>query len=188
MADEPVACGLGVGHRLDRRERLRRDDEQRACRVEIAGRLPDIGAVDVGHESHVEAAVAVVAQRLVTHRRAEVAAADADVDDARDGLPGVALPLTGAYALCELAHLVEHRMHAGYDIDAVDDDVLGARRAQRDVQHGALFGHVDLVAAEHRLDALGQTRPMRERDQQRHRLGGDAVLRIVEAQIRRSRR
>ena len=31
-----------------------------------------------------------------------------------------------------------------------------ARRAQRDVQHRALLGDVDLLAAEHRLDALAQ--------------------------------
>ena len=68
-AHQPLARGLGVGHRLDRRERLGRDDEQRLLGVEVAGRLPDIGAVDVGHEAHLEPAIAVVAQRLVTHGR-----------------------------------------------------------------------------------------------------------------------
>ena len=31
-----------------------------------------------------------------------------------------------------------------------------ARRAQRDVQHGAVLGDVDLLAAKHRLDARAQ--------------------------------
>jgi hypothetical protein len=41
---------------------------------------------------------------------------------------------------------------------AVDHDRRVARRAQRHVQHGAVLGHVDLVAAEHRVDALAQSR------------------------------
>ena len=33
--ERPVARGLGVGHRLQRRECLRRDDEERLRRIEI---------------------------------------------------------------------------------------------------------------------------------------------------------
>ena len=49
--DEPRPGAAGVRHRLERGERLRRDDEERLRRVEIAGRLGEIGAVHVGHES-----------------------------------------------------------------------------------------------------------------------------------------
>ena len=45
----------------------------------------------------------VVAQRLVGHHRAEVGAADADVDDVADRLAGVALPLARAHAVAERA-------------------------------------------------------------------------------------
>ena len=58
-----------------------------------------------------------------------------------------------------------------------------ARRAQRDVQHGAVLGDVDLLAAEHRVDALAQARLARPAaTQQPQRLVGDAVLRVVEVE------
>ena len=41
----------GVGHRLERREGLRGDDEERLLGVEVAGRLDEVGAVDVGDEA-----------------------------------------------------------------------------------------------------------------------------------------
>ena len=88
----PVARRVRVGHRLERGEGLRRDDEQRLGRVEVARRLGEVGAVDVGDEAEGQLALAVVAQRLVGHHRAEVRAADADVDDVADALAGVAGP------------------------------------------------------------------------------------------------
>ena len=54
----------------------------------------------------------------------------------------------------------------------------GARR--RDVQDGAAFGHVDLLAAEHRVDPVAQTGTVRELEEESHRLVGDAVLGVVE--------
>jgi hypothetical protein len=39
---------------------------------------------------------------------------------------------------------------------AVHEDLRAARGAQRHVQHGAVLGDVDLVAAEHGVDALAQ--------------------------------
>ena len=64
---------------------------------------------------------AVVAQRLVGHHRAEVGAADADVDDVADRLAGVARPLARAHPLGEGGHPVEHLVHLLDDVDAVDD-------------------------------------------------------------------
>ena len=72
---------------------------------------------------NVQVAVAEVLQRLVGHGRTQVAAADADVDDGcgsagrcgRSTLPtgpGSAKPAIG----------VEHRVHVGDDVDAVDLD------------------------------------------------------------------
>ena len=90
------AGGVGVGHRLQRGERLGRDDEQRLGGVEVAHGLGEVGAVDVGDEAERQIAVAVVLERLVGHHRAEVGAADADVDDVADALAGVALPLAAA--------------------------------------------------------------------------------------------
>ena len=41
----------GIGHCLQRREGLRRDDEQRLRRVEIVRRFGEVGAVDIGDEA-----------------------------------------------------------------------------------------------------------------------------------------
>jgi hypothetical protein len=46
-AQTPLARGLRVGHRLERRERFRRDDEERFRGFEVASRFSEIGAVDV---------------------------------------------------------------------------------------------------------------------------------------------
>ena len=52
--EQPTARGVGVGQRLDGRERLGRHDEQRLRGVEVVSGLPDVGAVDVRHEAHRE--------------------------------------------------------------------------------------------------------------------------------------
>ena len=76
-------------------------------------------------------------------------------------------------------------MHGRYDIDAVDNDVLARRRTQANVQHRPVFGVVDFVAAEHRIDAFRHAARDRERQQQPNRFVGDAVLGIVEVQTGR---
>ena len=112
-------------------------------------------------------AVAVVAQRLVRHHRPEVRAADADVDHVADRLAGVALPLAAAHPVGERGHPVEDLVHLLDDVDAVDDQRALARHPQRDVQHRAVLGDVDVLAAEHRLAALGEPALLGERDEQR---------------------
>ena len=56
-ASDQSRAVLGVGHRLERGERLRHDDEERLGRVEVVHRLPEVGAVDVGHEAERQVAV-----------------------------------------------------------------------------------------------------------------------------------
>ena len=177
---QPIAGAVGVGHRLQRGERLRGDDEQRLGRVEIACRFDEIGAVDVGDEAEGARTVAVILERLIGHHRAEVGAADADVDDVADRLAGVPLPRAGADAVGEVGHLVEHGVYVGHDVLAVHDDGRAARRTQRHVQHGTVLGDVDLLAAEHRVDPLAQPAFLGELQQQLQRLVGDAILRVVE--------
>ena len=53
----------------------------------------------------------------------------------------------------ERRHRVQHRVDLGHDVWPSTRIVRVARRAQRHVQHRALLGHVDLVAAEHRVAA-----------------------------------
>ena len=73
-------------------------------------------------------------------------------------------------------------MNLGHHVVAVDADRRAARRAQRDMQHGALFGHVDLVAAEHRVDARAQSDFVGQREQQANSLVGHAMLGVVEVE------
>ena len=79
-------------------------------------------------------------------------------------------------------HAVEHRVHLGHDVHAVHHDPLARRRPQGDVKHGPLLGHVDLLAAEHGLDASGEAALVGQPQQQPERLVGDAMLRVVEVE------
>ena len=71
---------------------------------------------------------------------------------------------------------------SGHDVGAVDDNPLALRRAQGDVEHGALFGHVDLFAAEHRFDARAQAALLGKVQQQPQRFVGDAILGVIEVE------
>ncbi len=73
-------------------------------------------------------------------------------------------------------------MHLRHDVVAVEDDRLVARRTKRDVEHRALFGGVDSLAAEHRVDALAQSARVGQIHEKADGLVGDAILRVVEVQ------
>ena len=179
-AQQPRARRLGVGHRLERRERLRADDEERALCIQVARRLGEVRPVHVGDEAERHVALAVVAQRPVGHHGAEVGAADADVDDARDRLAGVAPPLARADPLGERGHAVEHLVHVRDDVAPVDDQRALARHAQGDVQHRAVLGDVDVLAGEHGVAPLGHARLFSQLNEQTEGLVAHAILRIVE--------
>jgi len=87
---QPSASALGVGHRFQRREGLRRDDEKGFRRMRSRVASTKIGAVNVRDEAKRHRALAVVLERLIRHDRAEVGAADADVDDIANALAGMA--------------------------------------------------------------------------------------------------
>ncbi len=175
----------GVGHGLQRGEGLRGDDEQGLGRIEVADRLHQVAAVDVGNEAETQVAVAVIAEGLVRHHRPEVGAADADVDHVADGPARVAKPLAAAHAAGEVGHPVEHGVDLGHDVLTVDDDRGALRRAQGHVQHGAPLRDIDLIAAEHRVDPLAQAGFIGQSQQQPEGFVGDAVLRVVEIDPRR---
>ena len=155
--DEPGTSGAGVGHRLERGERLGRHDEQRLGRVQVASGLHEIRGIHVRHEAEGHFARGIGAQRLVRHHRAEVRAADADVDHSADALAREPDPGARSDALGEDCHALEHRLDVRHDVVAVDHDRLVRGCAQRDVQDGAVFGHVDPLAAEHGVDTLAKS-------------------------------
>src|SRR5271154_2590894 len=71
-------------------------------------------------------------------------------------------------------------MHLGYNVFAVDDDLRSPGRPERNMQHGPVLCEVDLIAPEHRVDALADTRLLGELEQELQSLGRDPVLRIIE--------
>ena len=176
----PLPGRLGVGHRFDRRERFRGDDEQRFLRIQIVHRFGEIAAVDVRNESERAAAIAVKLQRLVGHHRPKIAAADADVDDVFNRLAGVAAPLVVAHPIRKVGHLIEHRMHLRHHVFAIDHNFFAPQRSQRHVQHGAAFGDVDFFAGKHGVDPRPQAAFASQLQQQPHGFVGDEVFRVIE--------
>ena len=77
----------------------------------------------------------------------------------RIGRSGRALPLARAHRVGERRHPVEHLVHLGDDVDAVDDERAPARHPQRDVEDGAVLGDVDPLAGEHRVAPLARRPP-----------------------------
>ena len=85
----------------------------------------------------------------------------------RIGLPVWPRPLAAAHPVAEGRHPVEHLVHLLDDVGAVDDQRALARHPQRDVEHRAVLGDVDVLAGEHRLAALGEPALVGERDSSR---------------------
>ena len=123
-------------------------------------------------------AAAEVAQRLVGHHRAEVGAADADVDDVADRLAGVARSTRRSGPAREVGHPVEHLVDLLDDVDPVDDERALARHPQRHVEHGAVLGDVDVLAGEHRVATLLDAALARQLAEQRPAVS--SVIRFFE--------
>ncbi len=168
---------MGIGHGFQRGEGFGGDDEQGLGGIEIAHGLGKVGAVDIGDKAEDHGAVAVVLERFIGHHRAQVGASDADVDHVANALAGMALPLPAANAVGKGGHLIEHRVHAGHHVFAIDHDGLALGRAQGDVQHGALFGDVDLLPAKHGVATLFQSGFFGQLEEQ---FGVSSVMRFLE--------
>ncbi len=151
-----------------------------SCGSRSSSRLGEGRAVHVGDEAERKRLVAEGVQRTVGHLRPKVRAADSDVDDIADALAAVALPGAGADLVREGGHAVEHGVHLGDDVLAVDDDRLASRGAERHMQDGPVLAHVDLLAGEHGVTLRLEVLRARERREQPDGLVVDAVLRIVE--------
>ena len=106
-----------------------------------------------------------MAQRVVDHHRSEVGAADADVDDGGDPLAGRAGPLAATQPVGEFAHPVQHLVHVGHDVLAVDAQLDTARLPQSGVQDSAVLGGVDVHTGIHRIATLFQICSSRQIDQ-----------------------
>jgi hypothetical protein len=181
--DQPGAGGMRIGHSLLGGEGLGGDDEQGAFRIAIGQYVTDVRAVHVGNEVHPQGRIAVRLQRLANHLRPEIGTADTDVDHIADAFAGVATPLAAPNLLGELAHVLQHLVHARHHVLPVDEDRPVAAVAQGDVQHGAAFGVVDHLAVAHPLGPGGYSRLTGQLGQQAQGFLGDAVLGKIDQQI-----
>ncbi len=182
VVGQPVARAGGVGERLLRGEGLAGDDEQGALGVESAQHAPQGPGVGVGDVVHAHRVAGQVGERVGRHARAQVGAADADVHHVGEGVVGVAAHAAGAHLLGEAADAVELALHLGVDRVAPGATRLAA--AQRHVQHGAVFGGVDGVAAEHGFPALGDAALRGEFKQGLFDGGGQALAARVQREAR----
>ena len=127
---------------------------------------------------------AVVPQRLVGHHRAEVGAADADVDDVADALarcgPSSA-PLRTRVG--EARHPVEHRVHLRARRPRRRRRSLASRGARRATCSTARFS-VTLIWSPRNIASIRSRRPdsSASSTSRRERLVGDAVLGEVREQ------
>ena len=138
---------------------------------------------------HSRPVLAVGGQGLVGHHRAEVGAADADVDDRADPLAGDAGPRAGADLVGEGVDPVEHLVDVGDDVLAVDLERASARQPQRGVQHGAVLGDVDVLAARtSRRAARSRPTSLGQVEQRRQHVVVEQGLRQVDVQVGRGER
>jgi hypothetical protein len=119
-------------------------------------------------------------ERLGHHHGPQIRAADPDIDHVPDGFARKALPGAGADAFGEVPHLVQNRPDLGHHVLAVDRDRGIAQIAQGRVEHGPVFGEIDLLAGEQVFPGLIQPGVLGQGPQQGQGLGGDDVLAIIE--------
>ena len=181
-------CSLGrfgVGHGLKRRERLGSDDEERLFDVHLLEGFGHVGAVDVRNKVDFRGGLAgnrlfcIRLESFGHHHRTEVGTADTDVHNVLDGLAGVALPLAGTHELGEFFHVLEHGANFGHHVLAVDADRIVALVAECSVEHGALFGGVNLFASEILGTHFFEVCRLQEVLELGHRFVGDDVLGVV---------
>ena len=154
---EPCSRRPGVGERLLRGERLRRDHEQGCGRVKVADGSDQIAAVDIADEAAANPVVTKRSERFVRHDRTEVGATDPDVDDGLDRFPGGADPVAGPDSVRKRAHSAEYLVNGGHDILAVFPHLGPDRSPQSGMEHGAILGRVDPLAGDHRGEAVSET-------------------------------
>ena len=181
-AAQPGLRGAGVGHRLDGGEGLGGDDHQRRARVEPRRACR-------GHARRRRSRRSAAAGR---RRRARAPASPSPGRGREPPMPMLTTsvkPPAGAgdravaHAVREGGHAVEHGVHLGHHVVAVDQHRRVRAVAQRGVQHGAAFGDVDRLAAEHRVAPGGHAARLGELDQQRQRVGVEVGLGEVEQHV-----
>ena len=122
-------------------------------------------------------------KRARRHRRAEVRAADPDIDDIGENIPSRAKDRALAQRAGERRDLGALGLHRRHDVLAVDADWGVGKIAQGHVQSRAAFGEVDLVARKQGLAPFFEPGSAGEIEQMAESRPSEAVLRIVVQQV-----
>ena len=182
-------CSLssfGVRHGFKSRECLGSNDEERFFDVHLLERLGHVSAVDVRNKVDFRRSFAsnrlfcIRLQSFGDHHRTEVRTADTDVDNVLDGLAGVAQPLAAADEVGEVFHVLENRTNFGHHVLAIDADRIVTLVAQSCVEHGALFGGVNLFASKVLGAHVFEIGGLQEVLEFGHGFVGDDILGVVE--------
>ena len=177
---------FGVGHGFKSGEGLGSNDEERFFDVHLLEGFGHVGAIDVRNEvdfRRVFASSRLFSIRLEGfshHHRTEVGTADTDVHHVLDGLAGVAFPLAGTHELGEFFHVLEHGANFGHHVLAIDANRIVTLVAQSGVEHGALFGGVNLFAGKVLAAHVFETGRLQEVLELGHGFVGDDVLGVVQ--------
>ena len=160
-------------------ECLRGDDEERFGGIQTFDSFGDIRPIDIRDEHESSISVAVVLERFVCHDRSEIRSADSDIYDVANRLTGVTFPRIVSNRFAELLHAIEDLVNIGNDALAIDKDDCIATCSQSRMQHSAVFGDVDRLAAKHRFDRFFQSRLVRKVEEQAQDGIIDSILRVV---------
>jgi hypothetical protein len=85
-------------------------------------------------------------------------------------------PLPRADGVREPRHPIEDSVDLGHDVRAVDHDRGPGWGAQRNVEDGAVLRDVDVLAGEHRADALTETGLLGKLDQEAQRVEAEGLF------------
>ena len=145
--------------------------------------VAEVGAVDVGHEMRPEPGLAEGAQGARGHRRAEIGAADADIDDVGEGFAFGAPDASRAHGLGESGDLGAFGEHVVHHVVPLDHDRAAGEIAQRHMQRRTPFGRVDAGAGKQRRALVLEAGIAGENEEMGQGHVVDAVLRIIEQEI-----
>ena len=185
---DPLARGVRVGHRLQRGERFRANDDERRTGIECPRQVSELGAVDIRHAMHPDPRHCMVPKRPQRHDDAEVRSADPDVDDIGKALPPAAANAALVYRVDERAEPVQLGLDLPRHRDTIGPESVRSSAAQRDMQRRPPLGLVDRLAGIHcRARGFHAGFP-RQPQQQLPRARRQEIPRIVEQQVARAHR
>ena len=184
--EDGCLCGFGVRHGFKSCERLGSNDEESFFDIHLLEGFGHVGAVDVRNEVDFRRSFAcdrlfcIRLESFGDHHRTEVGTADTDVHNVLDGLAALAFPLAATDEVGEVFHVLEHSANFRHDILAIDANRIVALVAECGVEHGALFGGVNLFACKVLGAHVFEIGGLQEVLELGHGFVGDDVLGVVE--------